>query len=145
MHEQPTVLHRSVSLGTKAMLSMWLAMVVGSCFSQLSAHAENGDTKIHVSYGTKVVRVKPTAGVGRGRVDFHTILHADGTVSDSYDVRGSRKGSNVAKLGGSSIGATYKVLDANTIVRTGVGQTHTNITTIRVTGRKCTAPIERTL
>ncbi len=145
MPRQPTIFHNGVIFATRTTSLITFAIVLISFLFRFSALAESGDTKIHVTYETKFTRVKPTISTGGGVVKIDAILHADGTVSDAYDVRGSRRGSGSGKLGGSSTGAIYKVVDANTIVRIGDGQTYVNTATIKVNGRKCTATIERVL
>ena len=106
-----------------------------------TANAEGGDTHISIHYRTKSVRVRPTPRTGGGDVDFGIILHADGTVEDSYSVRDGKHGSSKSKLGPSK-GLVYRVLDSSTVTRTVDLGTHYHKITVHTSGKNCTADVE---
>jgi hypothetical protein len=110
-----------------------IASVLLGAFSS-AAFAVGGDTRIHISYKTKVVRVKTTPGGGGTVVDYQIVLHPDGSVEDAYLTRGGNRGQTKAKLG-SSKGVTYRVLNPTTIERKGNAGTHFHVLTVKVAGK----------
>jgi hypothetical protein len=105
------------------------------------ANAETNDTHISIHYRARSVRVRPTPRTGGGDVDFGIVLHADGTVEDSYSVKDGKHGSSKSKLGPSK-GLVYRVLDSGTVTRTADLGTHYHKITIHTSGKNCTADVE---
>jgi len=105
------------------------------------ANAQTGDTHISIHYRTKSVRVRPTPRTGGADVDFGIVLHANGTVEDSYAVKDGKHGSSKSKLGPSK-GLVYRVLDSGTVTRTTDLGTHYHKITVHASGKNCTAEVE---
>jgi hypothetical protein len=106
------------------------------------ANAEAGDTHISIHYRSKSVRVRPTPRTGGADVDFGIVLHADGTVEDSYSVKDGKHGSSKSRLGPVSKGLIYRVQDSGTFTRTVDLGTHYHKITVHTSGKNCTADVE---
>jgi hypothetical protein len=118
-----------------------LAATVVTVHAIPTAKAESGDTHISIHYRAKSERVRPTPRTGGGDVDFSIVLHADGTIADSYSVKDGKHGSSKSKLGPSK-GPVYRVLDSGTVTRTVDLGTHYHKITIHTSGKNCTADVE---
>jgi hypothetical protein len=123
-----------------------LYMVAASVFTAgqfETADAETGDTRISVHYRTKGVRIRPTPHTGGVDVDFTIVLHADGTVADSYVVKDGEHNSRNIRLGAApQSGPAWRVLDSGAITRSVDLGTHFHKMAIRTSGKNCKADVE---
>lgn len=106
------------------------------------ASAETGDTHISIHYRSKSVRVRPTPSTGGADVDFGIVLHANGTIEDSYSVKEGKHGASNSKLGPVSQKLVYRVIDSGTFTRTVDLGTHYHKITVHTSGKNCTADVE---
>jgi hypothetical protein len=119
------------------------ASVVTASVNEIpTANAQGSDARISIHYRAKSVRVRPTPRTGGGDVDFSIILHADGTVEDSYSVKDGKHDSSKSRLGPHSRGVVYRVLDSQTFTRTVDVGTHYHKITVHTSGKNCTADVE---
>ena len=112
--------------------------------------AATGDTVITITYKINSVRIRPQPVAGVSTVALHAVLHADGTVDDVIVGTG---GNNTKKWElkqrklGSETGssARWRVIDANTLERRFVAETHDYIVKVMVNGKSCKADARYTL
>ena len=123
-------------------MMLLLAVSVITLHEVRFARAETGDAHISIHYRTKSVRVRPAPRTGGADVDFGIVLHGNGTVADSYSVKGGHHGSSKAKLGPASRGPVYRVLNSGTFTRTVDLGTHYHKLTVHTSGKNCTADVE---
>lgn len=115
-----------------------------------AADAATGDTVITITYKIKSVRVRPQPIAGVSTTTLHAVLHADGTVDDVIE---GKAGNNTKKWElkqrklGSETGssARWRVIDANTLQRKLVAETHDYTVKVMVNRKSCKADVSYTL
>ena len=83
----------------------------------------------------------PYSRTGSVDIDFGIVLHANGTVEDTYSVKDGKHGSSKGKLGPSR-GLVYRVLDSGSVTRTTDRGTHYHKITVHASGKNCTADVD---
>lgn len=117
------------------------------CLLAPSAQAADGDTTIQVETVTYAERIRPSVSSGNVTYKYKIVLQSGGKVGEQINSSGSApfKSANVRSLGGSDSNVTYRVKDDSTIERIVNNPTHQTVTTIRASGKSCTASVVHTL
>ncbi|MGE0290171.1 MAG: hypothetical protein AB7I42_28375 [Bradyrhizobium sp.] len=123
-----------------AVLAALVTMILAS-----TADAADSDTKIYVNFSVKLVTASAPARSSQTMVDLRMTLKADGSVAETHKIAAGGQGGSRGKLGSSSEKIKYRVIDASTIERTVDEGSYIHRTTVRVTGKNCTADVVREL
>ncbi|MBI5318541.1 hypothetical protein [Bradyrhizobium sp.] len=126
----------------KLVVVLFMFFVVLCSFT---SDAADSDTKIYVNFAVKLTTASVLPRVSEAMVDVRMTLRANGSVVETYEIAGGAKGGSQGKLGTAREHITYRVVDASTIVRTVDEGNYVHRTTVRVSGKNCTADVVREL
>ena len=122
-----------------------LALVV--TFAALLVSARDASaTTISVSFTLHVKRIAPEAYDGPFKASFTLVLDERGGVTERYDSSGrygKKNQKTEVKLGETGSTTTYRVVDQDTIERSVNWADHTDLFTVKVSGKTCSMSFDQ--
>lgn len=124
-------------------IAVYVVLLAVLCSS--TSKAADSDTRIYVNFAVKMVTASVPPRTSEAMVDVRMTLRPNGSVVETYEIAKGAKGGSQGKLGAAREHITYRVIDASTIVRTVDEGNYIHRTTVRVSGKNCTADVVREL